>query len=227
MTNVIISDITAQKRNNRMFLTAELFWANVYEAPDETYNSNRSELMYILTHPPATVTTMPEYISHFEEYLDRLSGSLTNVSEQILTFMMPLNPMITFAMTSQDIKTLDDAETLATRYSVTLSGRIFHEGLARAQLTTNNSEPSSRSSATSDELSPTNNIKPKKDMSNIQCFVCNQVGHYARNCKLKHKTDLKISRSSHYKRRIKRRMNERGQRKAVRNFIDINEQPRG
>lgn len=227
VTDISISGSVALEHNYRMFLTAELFWANIYEADDDTYDTNPSEVMYMLTHPPVTVTTMPEYISYFEKYLDRLPGAFKTPTEEILIFMMPLNPSVTHAVTSQNPKTLLEAEIIATRFSSTLKDSIFREGLARARINTSSNDSSFTFETTSHKSPPTNNHEPTKDISLKQCTYCKKRGHLARVCRFRRIDEGEdLGSRDYYIPRKNKRTNNHIHRKSNRGFIDINQRPR-
>lgn len=210
----------SQKIGTRKITTVKELWDHMDEAHGDTHDTSRFENMYALIHPPTSVTTMAEYITHFEEYSNRLDNSFTEDADKTLLFMSPLNPVIAHGIITQDPKTFEETKKFATVGSLMLPHEIFRKGLSRV-----NTKPTEDNNTTTTPEVVTNTVikdNQTSKPSQVQCHYCNELGHYANECKIKQENQYKPNNSGHYFNiRRKKNMDYKSRRSNPHNFIDI------
>lgn len=219
-----ISGEIAQDYQAHNIASPEQLWAHMDETYGDTHDTNRTELLYTLTHPPASVKTMHEYNTHFREYLTRLPYLIPTEELKIAIYSMPLSKIINQGIITQSPITLEEAKTVAERCSLMIPDHIFREGLSRSGPVGKPKESTSTANLTPSDSSAETTHRQERDKSTMQCYYCKQTGHLARSCKWKANHNSQPNGPNrNYKRRNDRRVNFKSQRNSPRHFIDIRE----
>ncbi|CAL9735548.1 hypothetical protein MOSE0_H08614 [Monosporozyma servazzii] len=200
--NMKISDKIVHSLCDRKFATTEEFWTWTDRAYSDSFDAERNEYLYILTHPPDYIRTMTDYIYHFERYLRELPGLFEKESEKFAIFTMPLDPEVVSRIVSTSPKTFEDAKVLAKAASLLLHGAVFREGLTRTPaliLINQHSFPV-------DTTSPNTNEQDMDDNNNAPCHYCKKLGHLSQHCRSRKQN---ISQSIGRPRRLKQQNRKR------------------
>lgn len=211
----------SQKIGTKKITTIKELWDHMDEAHGDTHDTSRFENMYALIHPPTSVATMAQYITHFEEYSNRLDNSFTEDSDKILLFMSPLNPVIAHGILTQDPKTFEEAKKFASVGSLMLPHEIFRQGLSRVTVTsyTTDTNPTTNKGTSNNINIGNHHVAPS---SQVTCHYCKRPGHYAKDCHIKQENYSKFTGPSYFfKQRRNKNLNSKSKRNYPQSFIDI------
>lgn len=156
-----------KKRFNRDIKTDEEFWKWGDRAYEEHFDNIRNEILFVLSHPPDYITTMVDYVYHFDNCMAKMPGLFEKECEKFAMFTMPLSPHIVRGIFAKYPDTFEEAKKRAISASRGLGGSLFREGITRTPSLIHPSQYSDSSPPTYPQPTPHNSNQNPENNSTV------------------------------------------------------------
>lgn len=178
------------------------FWKVMDNEYGKGHNCDEPDNFEELLYPTKEISSMKDYISHYDEYAKRLEKNYFTEDGRIAIFLTPLNRVIADSVRTQNPKTLAEAKVHATSSATMCNGIL------------NPKFKGGKSSKTGETVGTST--------KGVECFYCHKMGHTANQCYSRKKNLNSQNYSS--RKSFNPRRNQRYERKTKRNpFIDISD----